>query len=58
MGLMEYGIEMVSPGITCIQSYIKTDAGVRVILVFSIRNFKGCNVGISIEKNLLIMLLR
>jgi hypothetical protein len=44
---MEHGIEIVSCGMIHIPSFMNIDAGVQAILKFSLRNLRGCNVGIT-----------
>jgi hypothetical protein len=39
-------------------SYMKTSGGVQTIAKFCLRNLKGCNVGITDGRDLLIMPLR
>jgi hypothetical protein len=39
-------------GITYIQSFMKSGTGVKAILRFCLRNLRGCNVGITDEKDL------
>jgi hypothetical protein len=38
--------------------FTKTDAGVQAILRFSLRNLRGCNVGITDGRDLLIKPLK
>jgi hypothetical protein len=42
-----YTVEMASCGMICLASFMKTDSGVQAIVRFCLRNFNGCNVGIT-----------
>jgi hypothetical protein len=44
---MEYSVEMASRDMIYIPSFMKIGPGIQVILRFSFRNFRGCNVGIT-----------
>jgi hypothetical protein len=44
---MKYTIEIVSSGMIYVPSFVKIDRGVQEILMFFLRNLRGCNVGIS-----------
>jgi hypothetical protein len=44
---MPYGIGTVSCGTLHVPSFMKIDIGFQVILRISLRNLKGCNVGIT-----------
>lgn len=47
-----YGIEVVSCGIICNQSYMKISIGIQAILRFCLSNLTGCNVSIIDGKEL------
>jgi hypothetical protein len=49
---MKYTVEMASCGIICIPSFMKIGTGVQAILKFSLRNLRGCNVGITDVRDL------
>jgi uncharacterized protein YraI len=49
---MKCAVEMGSGGMKCIPNVMKIGTGVQAILRFCLRNLKGCNVGISDEKEL------
>jgi hypothetical protein len=44
---MEYAVEMASRGMVYIPSFMKIDPSIQAILRFRLRNFRGCNVGIT-----------
>jgi hypothetical protein len=44
---MMYAVEMISGGMIWIPSFIMIGTGVQAILRFDIRNFRGCNVGVT-----------
>jgi hypothetical protein len=43
---------MASCGMIYIPSFMKIDTGIQAILRFYIGNFRGCNVGITDERDL------
>jgi hypothetical protein len=45
--LMEYGVEMASCNVIHVPSFTKIGVGVQEILRFSVRNLRGCNIGIT-----------
>jgi hypothetical protein len=45
-------VEIVSCGMICVPSFIKIGTGVQAILRFCFRNLRGCNVGITDERDL------
>jgi hypothetical protein len=47
-----YAIETTSCGIIYLPSFMKIGTGVQVILRFCFRNVRGCNVGITDERDL------
>jgi hypothetical protein len=47
-----YAFEMASCGIMYLPSFMKIATGVQAILRFCLRNLRGCNVGITDEKDL------
>jgi hypothetical protein len=51
---MKCAIEMGSGGIIYISSFMKIGRDVQVILRFRLRNLKGCNAGITDERDLSI----
>jgi hypothetical protein len=46
-GICECAVEMALCCIICIPSFTKIGTGVRAKLRFSLRNFRGCNIGIN-----------
>jgi hypothetical protein len=46
-GLMEYAVEIASCGMTHVPSFMKIGAGILAILLFCLRNLRGCNAGIT-----------
>jgi hypothetical protein len=48
---MGYAIEMASSTMICIPSFMKIGLGVQATL-FYLRNMRGCNIGITDEKEL------
>jgi hypothetical protein len=49
---MKCAFEMVSDGMTYIQSFMKICTSIQAILRFCFSNLKGCNVGITDARNL------
>jgi hypothetical protein len=49
---MKYAGEMASYGTKYIPSFMKTGEGVQAILRTYLRNMRGCNVGITDDKDL------
>jgi hypothetical protein len=47
-----YAIEMGSGGMIYIPCFMKTGTGMQAIFRFCLRNFKGCNVGITDGRDL------
>jgi hypothetical protein len=45
--MKKYAIEMSSCGMTYVPSLMKIGTCVQAILRFCLRNFRGCNVGIT-----------
>jgi hypothetical protein len=46
-GIHKYSVGMVSCGMIYLPSFMKIGTGVQAILRFCLRNFRGCNVGIT-----------
>jgi hypothetical protein len=55
---MEYAVELASCSVIYVPNFMKIGAGVQEILWLCLRNFRGCNVGITYERNLRITILR
>jgi hypothetical protein len=55
---MMYDVEMALCGMIRVPSLIKTGTGVQAILKFGLRKLRGCNIGITDVKNLLIAPLK
>jgi hypothetical protein len=49
---MEYRVKIVSCGMIYAPSLMKIDRGLQTVLRFSLRNFGGCNVGITDGRDL------
>jgi hypothetical protein len=49
---VKYAIEIASCDMIYIPSSMKVDTGVQAILRFRLRNLRGCNVGVTDERNL------
>jgi hypothetical protein len=49
---MKCAFEMASCGMTYIPSFNKIGKGVRTVLRFYLRNLRGCNVGITDQRDL------
>jgi hypothetical protein len=49
---MKYSFEMASCGVIYIPRFMNIDTGVQAILRVSLRNLKGCNVGITEGRDL------
>jgi hypothetical protein len=47
-----YGNEMASCGMIVLLSFMKFGKGIQAILRYSLRNFNGCNVGVTVGKEL------
>jgi hypothetical protein len=55
---MMYAVEIASCGTIYVPSSMKTGTGFQAILRFCLRNMRGCNVGITDGRNILITPLR
>jgi hypothetical protein len=55
---MKCTVEMSSGGMTYIPSFMKIGTGVQAILRIFLRNFTGCNIGITDGRDFLITPLR
>jgi hypothetical protein len=55
---MMYAVEMISCGLIYIHSVMKIGTGVQGILRCRLRSLKGCNVGITVGRDLWITPLR
>jgi uncharacterized protein YraI len=53
---MKCTFEMASGGTICIPSFMKIGRGVQAVLRFCLRNFRGCNAGITDGKDLCLPL--
>jgi hypothetical protein len=55
---MKYAVEMASCGTIYLTSFMKTGTGVQAILRVCLRNLRGCNVGNTDGRDLLITPLK
>jgi hypothetical protein len=55
---MKYTVGMVTYGMIYVPSFMKIGTGIQAISRFFLRNFRGCNVGITEGRGFLIMPLR
>jgi uncharacterized protein YraI len=49
---MIYAVEMASCGMIYLPSFMKIATGVQAVLRFCLRNVKGCNLGITVGRDL------
>jgi hypothetical protein len=49
---MMYAVEMGSGGMIYLPSFMKIGTGIQAILWFCLSNLKGCNVGITVRRDL------
>jgi hypothetical protein len=48
---MNCPVEMTSYGMIRIPSFVKIGTGIKAVLRFGLRNFGGCNIGITNVRN-------